>query len=169
MGKFLAMILAIAGGLLGSQGPGFTLQYMQNLNGRVDELRPMVEKFDADVAAYGYSRDQALKECDSASGLLDALCSSYADAIERYELLSAHLTSLQNAPELKRPLILAQTYQKDIVVSVAEEFKPAIPTTIDGAAYGGGGFFGSWLVFSLLFSIIGAPFKRRNEPDGRWA
>lgn len=169
MSKFLAMLLAIAGGLLGSQAPSFTLQYMQNLNGRVDELKPLVEKFDTDVAAYGYSREQALKECATASGLLDALCGSYAETIERYEILSQHLTALQQAPELKRPIILAQSYQRDIVDSVVEEFKPAIPTTVDGAAYGGGGFLGTWIIGSIFFGILGAPFSRRTDPDGRWA
>ena len=53
MGRFLAFLLGIAGALVGSQGPGFTLQYMQNLQGRVDELTSIVEDFDTQVASRG--------------------------------------------------------------------------------------------------------------------
>jgi DUF2937 family protein len=169
MGKFLAMILGIAGALAGSQAPGFTLQYMQNLNGRVSELKPMVARFDADVAKYGYTRQNALNECEVATGLLDALCSSYGDAINRYEILSAHLQELQEASDLMRPVLIAKSYQKDIAVSVMEEFKPAIPATIDGGIYAAGGFVGLWTAGSLLFGLLGAPFRRRRDPEGRWA
>ncbi|MEL7201353.1 MAG: DUF2937 family protein, partial [Pseudomonadota bacterium] len=68
MGRFFATILAIAAGLAGSQAPGFTLQYMQNLTGRVDELRPTVEQFDANVGQYGYTRARAMEECGNADG-----------------------------------------------------------------------------------------------------
>ena len=168
MGKFLAILLAIAGGVFASQGPGFTLQYMQNLNGRIAELKPLVEKFDADVAVYGYTRETAIKECATATGLLDALCNGYESAVLRYEELTAHYAELSSANEYMKPILLAQTYMEDIATSVMEEFKPAVPTTTDGAAYAAGGFFGIWVLASILFGILGLPFRRR-DPEGRWA
>ena len=42
VGRFLAFILGIGGALLALLQPGFTLQYMQNLQERIDELKPIV-------------------------------------------------------------------------------------------------------------------------------
>lgn len=159
MGRFLAMLLGIAGGLIGSQAPGFTLQYMQNLQGRVDELRPIVEEFDSKISAAGYTRATALAECTTATGLLDALCDGYEYQVMRFELLTAHLEELNAASEWTRPMVLAQTYYKEIAESVYEQFEPAVPVTVQGAAYAGGGFAvlwgGSTAIFGLLGSLLG--------------
>ena len=156
MGRFLAFLLGIAGAVIGSQGPGFTLQYMQNLQGRIDELRPIVEEFDANIAQYGYSRERALSECQTATGLLDALCVTYVTAVERYDLLSAHMAELSAADEMIRPLVLAKSQIEDVTLSVYEQFKPAIPATTDGLVYAGGGFAVMWGGFSFLFGLLGA-------------
>jgi hypothetical protein len=158
MGRFLALLLGIAGAALGSQAPGFTLQYMQNLAGRIDELRPIVEQFDADVLAYGYTREQALIECDISTGLLEALCGGYATTIRRFEELTLHMAELEAAGDYVRPLILARSFKRDIIDSVMEEFKPAVPVTVDGAVYAGGGFAVLWGAASFLFGVIGSMF-----------
>ena len=158
MGRLLAFLLGIAGAFLGSQGPGFTLQYMQNLQGRIDELRPLVEEFDSNIASYGYSRERAISECQTATGLLDALCKTYVSAVERYDLLTAHMAELEAVGETVRPLILAKTQIKDITLSVYEQFKPAIPATVDGVIYAGGGFAVLWGGASFIFGLLGAMF-----------
>ena len=158
MVRFLAFILAIAGGVAGSQAPAFTDQYMQNLTGRVDELRPTVEQFDENVGRYGYTRQRALEECSNADGLLDALCEGYAEIVRRYAELKAHLDGLKAATSLERPIVLARGYQQDILESTYSAYKPAVPTTMDGAVYGGGGFVGLWALGSLVFGGIGALF-----------
>ena len=158
MGRFLAFLLGAAGALLGSQGPGFTLQYMQNLQGRIDELKPIVEQYDANVAAYGYTRAQALVECSTATDLLDALCDGYETTVDRYELLTAHLAKLEAADDFVRPLILLQNEQRDITLSVYEQFEPAIPATVDGAVYAAGGFALLWGVASFFFGALGSLF-----------
>ncbi|WP_411819327.1 DUF2937 family protein [Hyphococcus formosus] len=162
MGRFLAMLLGVAGAVLGSQGPGFTLQYMQNLQGRIDELRPIVEEFDANIEQYNYTRDQALTECRTATGLLDALCTTYVSTVQRYELLTAHMAKLESVDDNVRPLILARTQMRDITTSVYEQYKPAIPTTIDGAIYAGGGFAVLWGGASFIFGLLGSMFGGRR-------
>ncbi|MEQ1930408.1 MAG: DUF2937 family protein [Parvularculaceae bacterium] len=161
--RFLAGVAGIAGAVLGSQAPGFTLQYMQNLTGRVDELRPIVEQFDADVARYGYTREKALGECETSTGLLEALCTGYATTIRRFELLSAHLAELQAAGIYVRPILLIREAAeneviRDISESVMKEFKPAVPVTLDGAAYAAGGFAVLWGGLSFIFGFLGAIF-----------
>ena len=168
MGRLLAFLFGVAGALIGSQGPAFTLQYMQNLQGRVDELRPIVEQYDADVAAYGYTREQAMEECKTATQLLDALCNGYETTVARYELLSAHLDVLQGASDYARPLVLGKMQAQDdgtfreIAMSVYEQFEPAVPTTLPGAVYAGGGFALFWGLSSFLFGILGAMFGGRR-------
>lgn len=161
LGRFLALVAGVAGAVAGSQAPGFTLQYMQNLAGRIDELQPIVEEFDASVASNGYTRDAAIAECEDSAGLLTALCSGYAVTVRRYELLSAHQADLRAASDYLRPLVLARmlgedNVARDIAKSALKEYKPAIPTTLDGAAYAGGGFAVAWGLLSFLFGFLGA-------------
>jgi len=158
VGRFLAFLLGAAGALIASQGPSFTVQYMQNLQGRIDELRPIVEEFDANVSGYGYTRSKAMAECTTATGLLDALCSTYRTTVTRFELLSTHMSELEAATDWTRPLILGRSYYRDIALSVREQFEPAIPATLHGAAYAGGGFAVLWGGASFLFGILGAMF-----------
>lgn len=157
-GRFLAFVFGIAGAAAGSQAPGYTLQYMQNLSGRIDELRPIVEQFDADVSRYGYTREEALVECDVSTGLLEALCGGYATTIHRFEELTIHMAELEAAGDYVRPLILARSFKRDIADSVMEQFKPAVPVTIDGAVYAAGGFAVIWGALSFLFGALGSMF-----------
>ncbi|MEZ5892401.1 MAG: DUF2937 family protein [Parvularculaceae bacterium] len=156
MGRFLAFLLGIAGAVIGSQGPGFTLQYMQNLQGQITALEKVVEEFDTNIAQYGYSREQAMAECRTATGLLDALCGTYVSSVERFEMLTAHMAELSAVTDTVRPLILAKSQMQDITLSTYEQFKPAIPATTDGAIYAGGGFAVLWGAGSFLFGLLGA-------------
>lgn len=155
MGRFLAFLLGIAGAVISSQGPGFTLQYMQNLQGRLDELKPLVQQYDADLAGYGYSRAQAVAECDNATRLLDALCDGYERTVVRYELLRTHMDELEAASEYVRPLLLVRGRINDVAESTYSQFKPAVPATLDGGVYAGGGFAFFWGAASFLFGLFG--------------
>lgn len=163
MSKYLALLLGIGGGVLGSQAPGFTLQYMQNLAGRVDQLEESVAEFDAAVGRYGFTRQQALEECAVAEGLLDALCDGYEKTVRDYMELSTHLEELRATSDIQRPVMLVTSHKPQIVDSVMEEFKPAVPTTTDGAVYAAGGLAGIWAVFSAIWALLSTPFRRRRE------
>lgn len=158
VGRFIAMVAGLAAAAGASQAPGFTLQYMQNLNGRIDELRPIVEKFDTDISAYDYTREQALSECATAEGLLDALCNTYETVVIRFEELSLHYAELSAASDYERPLILAKSYKHDIADSVMEEFEPAMPIAAHGFVYAGGGFAVLWGGLSFFFGLLGGLF-----------
>lgn len=159
-GRLLALIVGAAMAVAASQGPAFTDQYIQNLTGRIDELRPIVEEFDTKVAEYDYTRATAIAECSTATRLLDALCSTYETVVNRYEMLVAHMAELSAANIWMRPLVLARTYKKDIAESVYSVFKPAVPASPEGFAYGGGGFLAGFLALSILSGILGGLFRR---------
>ncbi len=157
-GRLIALICGVALAVAASQGPAFTDQYVQNLTGRIDELKPIVEEFDTRVTEYNYTRATAMAECSTATGLLDALCSTYETVVTRYELLVAHMAELNAASIWTRPLVLARTYQKDIAESVYSVFKPAVPATPEGFAYAGGGFLVGYLIPALFFGLLGGLF-----------
>ena len=161
-GRLLALIAGAALAVAASQGPAFTDQYVQNLTGRIDELRPIVEEFDTKVGEYNYTRTTAMAECSTATGLLDALCSTYETVVARYEMLTAHMAELSAASIWTRPLILARTYKKDIAESVYSVFKPAVPASPEGFAYGGGGFLAGFLALSIIFGVLGGMFGGRR-------
>ncbi len=162
MGRFVAFLLGVAGAVLASQGPGFTLQYMQNLQGRLDELETIVEQRDADVATYGYTRETAMAECRTATDLLEAMCDGYVRDVDRLAYLTSHLATLNAATDYTRPLILARSFDRDIAMSVKTQFEPAIPATIHGAIYAAGGFAVAWGGSSFLFGLLGAMFGGRR-------
>ena len=163
MGRFLALILGVAGALIGSQAPGFTLQYMQNLQGRVDELTAIVEARDADFAAYGYTRASALDACRaSTEDLTKSMCEGYGRDVARLDFLTGHLAKLEAAGDYMRPIMLAQSFDRDIAQSVREQFEPAVPATVHGAVYAGGGFAVLWGLASFLFGLVGAMFGGRR-------
>lgn len=162
MGRFLAFLLGVAGGLIGSQGPGYTLQYMQALQSSVDTLETVVEDYDANIAEYGYVREQAIAECRTATDLLDALCTGYETAVDRLEGLTAHLAELEAANDYVRPLILARTFDRQIADSVRKQFEPAIPATVHGGVYAAGGFGVLWGLSAFLFGLLGAMFGGRR-------
>ena len=68
------------------------------------------------------------------------------------------MAELEAVGETVRPLILAKTQIKDITLSVYEQFKPAIPATVDGVIYAGGGFAVLWGGASFIFGLLGAMF-----------
>lgn len=158
MGRFVAFVLGVAGALIASQAPGYTLQYMQNLQGRVDELTRIVEEDDAKVGEFGYTRNAAMVECSEAQDLLEAMCANYRTRVERLDYLLGHLATLEGATEYVRPLVLAKTYDRDIAMSVRQQFEPAVPATLHGAIYAAGGFVVAWGLPLLIFSIIGSMF-----------
>ena len=113
---YASILFGVLGALLISQLPGFTLQYMHNLNGRLDEIRPIIQEFEADLVPYNYTVETALEECQISEGLLDALCDSFAEIAMRYDILLAHYEMLQAQTDYQRPIVLASgTAHRDIV------------------------------------------------------
>ena len=160
--RIVSMLAGAAGAIAVSQAPGFTQQYVQNLEGRVDELRIIVERFDANIARIGYDRDRALEECATAQRLLGALCDGITEDLARYEALRAHQAELLSAEPWARPVILARAPQADVARSAYTRFEPAVPATATGAGYAAAGFAGGWGALTVILGLLTAPFRRRE-------
>ncbi|MBI1391312.1 MAG: DUF2937 family protein [Alphaproteobacteria bacterium] len=164
IGQFFARILGLVGIFAGSQGPGYALQYLQNLNGRVDELRMIVAQYDGIVDSLGLSRGEYIEDLrqsgrESASKTADVIADSFA----RYERLSAHLIALQDADPLMRPIVLARTVDRSIAESTFEQFSLTLPLSPEGAAYALGGGAALWGGPAALFSLLGGMFGSRTR------
>lgn len=152
--RWLCILTGVAGAVLASQLPGYTLQYMQNLRGRLDELEPMVREFELDVRQYNYTIDEALIECRNATGFLDALCNSFESTVLRWEDLHAHYSRLDAATDYERPFVLMKSANRDIAQSVAKEFEPAVPANDQGFVYALVGFLLMSGIITLLFHLL---------------
>ena len=158
-------LVALLGGLAGAAGmsqfPEYSQQYTQRLAGAVDELRVVVEDFDASAAAAGLTRDEALAEL-SGSAFLDRRQADMTRVIHRYERLDANLSAYAEAGPFARLGLTPQVADSEIAAKAWADFKPAVPLTVEGVGFAGIGYTGGWLVLAGLWAILRAPFRRRR-------
>ena len=168
LGRFLALVLLVVGVVAGSQAPNFTALFMQNLEGRVDELGRLAQDITADRERLGYTRKMAQAACDAAEvEMVREDCNRAEETLDRFEALKALQTKLKDATGWERPILLAQTAMSDTQVrafaeNAMEAFAPAIPTTAEGAGYAAGTGGALWSIARILFGLLGAPFRRRD-------
>lgn len=145
-----------------SQFPEYAQQYTQRLGGAVDELRVITEDFDRAAAQGGLDRAAALGRYESSNDdFLAGRGSSMSATFQRYEELSATLARIQNAGAVERFQSLPAYLDTDIGRRTLESYKPAIPVTMEGILYAGGGFILGYLIFSALWRFFALPFKKR--------
>lgn len=189
LGKFLAFLLGIAGVIAGSQAPNFTTNFMQNLEGRVDERKLDYDRISERWDYFNVDRDSVEDDCrEKADDNSNPQASCLEDVliVERYELLNELQTELKNASDWERPILLGkaviegncksvdmsnvssktqnslnQLCVRYLAENTAKEYEPAVPVTVDGAAYAAGGGLGLWAIFRILFGILGLPFRPR--------
>lgn len=145
-----------------SQFPEYAQQYTQRLGGAVDELRVITEEFDRAALEGGLDRATALARYETSQDIfLAGRGTSMAATFQRYEQLSATLARLQGADAVERFQSLPAYLDTDIGRRTLENYQPAIPVTIEGILYGGGGFILGYLVLSGLWRFVTLPFRRR--------
>lgn len=158
-------ILTFIGGLFGavslSQFPEFSQQYLQRLSGAVDELRAVVVSFDASASAAGITREEALAELN-ASIFQQNLSDNLSGQITRYERLAADYNTLKEAAPLQRLTKIYHFADTNLGRRTWNDFRPAVPVTIDGFICAAIGFVVVWALLSLIFAAIPRLFRRRR-------
>jgi len=146
-----------------SQFPEYAQQYTQRLGGAVDELRVITEDFDRAATAGGLDRQRALARYESsADPFLAGRGASMEQTFIRYDQLSSTLTRIQGADAMERLRSLPAYLDTDIGRRTLENYKPAVPVTMEGILYAGGGFVLGYLVLSGLWRFASLPFRRRR-------
>jgi len=164
MRRTLGVIGGLGLGLVLSQLPEYAQQYTQRLGGAVDELRIITAEFDAAATAAGMTRETALGRYAAASDdFLQGRGVSMQRTFARYEELSATLERIRGADAVQRLTLLPQYMDTEIGARALENFQPAVPVTVEGLAYGGGGFLLGYLVTSGLVRFLMLPFRRRER------
>jgi len=156
-------ILATAGGLAGAlaltQFPEFSQQYVQRLSGAVDELRMVSVAFDASAKVAGMSREEAFDAMGEGT-FQTSLRDDLRAHITRYDRLNADYQALADADPLMRLARFYHIRDGELVQRTWDDFRPAVPVTVDGLLFGGIGFAGGWLLVSLLLGALMMPLRR---------
>jgi Protein of unknown function (DUF2937) len=161
------VVSMFSGGLMAvaaSQAPEFAQQYNQRLGGAVDELRTIVQRFDADARRNGITREDGLQKLETAQ---DRFIAARGDAqrqtMRRYDRLAAQKAAMDAPDVLTRVTAMVRNYDTEIGARAMGDFRPAMPLTMEGLFFGLIGF----LAGALLAGIAALPMgRRRLRPDG---
>ena len=146
-----------------SQFPEYAQQYTQRLGGAVDELRIITEDFDRTAGIAGLDRARALERyVASDDAFLAGQGRSMEGTFERYQSLSDTLERIRNADPVTRFQSLPAYFDTDIGRRTLENYKPAMPVTIEGVLYAGAGFILGYLMLSGIWRFGTLPFRRRR-------
>lgn len=163
MRRALATLGGLGLALALSQFPEYAQQYEQRLGGAVNELRIIVEDFDADALKFGLSREKALQRyMQSPDDFIVARGMSMARTLARYGKLSADLRDLQNAGPLQRLQHIGDYFDSEIGAAAAAAYKPAMPVTGEGLMWALGGFILGYIIVAAFIGFVTLPFRWRN-------
>ena len=164
MRRMIAGIGGLGLALVLSQFPEYAQQYTQRLGGAVDELRVITEDFDRAAAEGGLDRATALGRYEASNDdFLAGRGSSMTSTFQRYDQLRGTLARIQNADAIERLQSLPAYLDTDIGRRTLESYKPAVPVTMEGILYAGGGFILGYLVLSGLWRFVTLPFTRKRR------
>ncbi len=144
--RTLGLAFGLLVAALTAQGPEFAQHYAQRLGGALDELRRSIATLDADAQAIGSSREQALERLRQNPDAFAARRGEAARAdIERLKTLESQKQALDTAQSpLGRLFVIAREPDLGIARAAYRDYRPAVPTTVDGAVAGLLGFFAAW-------------------------
>ena len=165
MRRMVAIVGGAALAVVLSQFPEYAQQYTQRLGGAVDELRVVTQRFDSEAASAGLNRDEALARFTGASdGFIVGRGTSEAANFLRYAQLSETLDRIQGAGPVERFQALPAYLDTDIGRRTLENYRPAMPVTMEGILYAGAGFLLGYLILSAIWRFGTLPFRRRQRP-----
>jgi hypothetical protein len=157
--RLLDRVLCVAGAVLFSQMPEFMQQYLQRLEGHLDEARLVVSRFAEAAAKSGMSLDQlAAGTAQNPDPSMARLGGVIREAVVRVGDLAAADSALRNASVWARPFVFVAHLDRGIASATLSIYKPAVPTTTEGLLYAG---IGMVLVMALYHLAIRGPIVRR--------
>ena len=157
--RLLDRVLCVAGAVVFSQAPEFMQQYLQRLEGHLDEARLAVSRLGEAAARSGMSLDQlvaaASRNPDPSMGRLAGVVQA---AVARVGDLAAADDALRHASVWTRPFVFIGHLDAGIARATLAIYRPAVPTTAEGILYAG---LGMILVLALYHVAVRGPIVRR--------
>lgn len=167
MRRSLSFVGGLALALVLSQFPEYAQQYTQRLGGAVDELRVITGDFDRAAAEAGLTRETALGRYELVSDdFVAGRGRSMRQIFNRYAVLNATLAEIRGADPWTRFTLLPKYLDTEIGARTLDDYKPAVPATVEGLAYALGGFLAGYLALSALLRFLMLPFGRRSRANG---
>ncbi|MGB1235912.1 MAG: DUF2937 family protein, partial [Planktomarina sp.] len=139
--------------------------YEQRLSGAVDEMRVVVANFDGALVQLGQTREDAFAPGQDLSDREALMLNNAETNITRLAFLEDALVRVQNASTFERIIAVPTVADSQVAARAYDDFKPAVPLTVDGLACAGLGFIGGWLIIGILIGLLALPFRLRRRKD----
>lgn len=151
VGRRIALGFGIVSGVAASQGPEFAQQYRQRIGGAIDELRQVVQEFDADSAKSGLSRAEGVARLErSTDDFVRGRGRQMTRVVARLDRLSGQQKAFAEAGPYWRLGVLARDFDQEVASRALEDFEPAVPVTAEGFVVGGAGLGLGYLLARIL-------------------
>ena len=155
---FADRLVCVLGAVFAAQAPEFFQQYLQRLGGHLAEIERQLAAFEAAAHAAGKPWTQFV--ADTAANPdpgLAKLGVTMADTAARADSLAAAHAALLDASVWTRPWAFLAHLDIGIARATAAVFKPAVPTTIEGAVYAA---IGVGVAFGFWHLLVRLPLRR---------
>jgi hypothetical protein len=149
--RLIDRVLCVIGAVVFSQAPEFMQQYIQRLEGHLDEARLTLGHFKDAAAQSGMSIEQLVASAGqnpdpsmrSIGGVVQA-------AAARVDQLAAADAALRGASAWSRPFVFLGHADWGITKATWVIYRPAVPTTAEGFVYAAMGMIFALVLFHLL-------------------
>jgi hypothetical protein len=161
--RLLDRILCVVGAIVFSQAPEFMQQYLQRLEGHLDEARLTLGKFTEAAAQSGMTLNQLVAGAgQNPDPSMQKVGGVIQGAAERVDQLSAADAALRGASIWTRPFVFFGHIDWGIAKATWAIYRPAVPTTPEGFLYAGIGIlFALALYYGAVRAPIAAHLRRR--------
>ncbi len=157
--RLVDRVLCVAGAVAFSQAPEFMQQYLRRLEGHLDEARLQLGKFTEAAAQSGMTLAQfAANAAHNPDPALAHMGAVVQDASQRVAALASADAALRGASALSRPFVFLAHADWGIARATWAIYRPAVPTTAEGAAYA---LAGMAAALGLYHLAVRGPVARR--------
>jgi hypothetical protein len=158
-------VLAVTGAVLFSQAPEFFQQYLQRLGGHLDEAKRLLAQFEGTAGEAGLKLEELInRTATNYDPAVSRLSGVMTDAVNRVQELAAAFAALRDATAWTRPFV----FLRDVDVSIARatwtDYKPAVPTTLEGLLYAAAGMIVFVGVHHLVLRRLIRPKSKPTAP-----
>jgi len=142
-----------------SQAPEFMQQYLQRLGGHLGEARRQLAQFEELAREAGRTLQQlAAQYAANTDPAVAGMGHLIGETQARVATLAASEAALHDASIWGRPFVFLRQLDGEIARGTASVFKPAMPTTLEGACYA---LVGVIVILAFYHGIL-APLIRRS-------
>jgi hypothetical protein len=149
--RFLDRILCVAGAVLFSQLPEFFQQYLQRLGGHLAEAQRQLDQFRRAAVQSGVNLEALITDVSAQRDPAVArLGRVMVETQARVDNLAAAESALRHASAWSRPFFFVRDLDPGIARGTLAAFRPAVPTTAEGACYAAAGMLAVLAIYHLV-------------------